>query len=183
MIGRGKLKSPVSRTRQRAESPLESFLILGSALFLEIRKWMKFAYLSYVLRESSHPKLTAFRQFICWIEPSPQRSTRSYSAWDFFLSSTLAFSWTLANSKETLSLGCSPRLSPKRERVWENGFGAARAGLQTYNKWLIQNFPSIWSDFFRPGKHVIQFLAKKMQHFQNVVLHDCILIFDVNKFT
>ena len=38
-------------------------------------------------------------------------------------------------------------------------------------------FPLDLTGFF-PGKHLIQFLANKMDDFWNLVLHNCILIFD-----
>ena len=44
---------------------------------------------------------------------------------------------------------------------------------------LSRFFPQI--DQIFPGRHLIQFLANKIQEFQNFVLHNCILIFDAEQ--
>ena len=47
--------------------------------------------------------------------------------------------------------------------------------------WVFEvNYPDFPLDMIglSPGKHLIQFLPKKMQDFRNFVLHNCILICD-----
>ena len=55
-----------------------------------------------------------------------------------------------------------------REGKWGGGGGVA---LETV---IYPNFPLDLTGFF-PGKHLIQFLANKMQNVRNSVLHNCIL--------
>ena len=45
---------------------------------------------------------------------------------------------------------------------------------------ILPKFPLSLTGFF-PGKHLIQFLAYKMQDFRNFVLHNCILYFNTEQ--
>ena len=45
---------------------------------------------------------------------------------------------------------------------------------------IYPDFPLDLTGFF-PGKHLINFLANKMQDFRNFVLHNCILDFDAEQ--
>ena len=42
------------------------------------------------------------------------------------------------------------------------------------------DFPLDLTGFFS-GKHLIQFLANKIQEFRNFVLHNCVLIFEAEQ--
>ena len=45
---------------------------------------------------------------------------------------------------------------------------------------IYTDFPFNLTRFFQ-GKHLIKFLANKMHDFQDVVLHDCMFIFDAGQ--